>query len=344
MEVQTLNKINNFNEVINNSIKNIIINTLYNELNISTFRYQLIDSITNLENIKKEPFYVTPHIMGVNCWIIFFEHEKKRYQFIINKKDLKFYQNQININQIKIYNFWCNHHLSGLNELYPLSVLDGRFIINNQDNNLIYIIQDILILGGNKLLTKNLSDKTKTIDKLIPNINRCLENKFTMKVAGIYAIDQIGDLVFNKIKNSKLKINGLIFLPEKSGKSYIYINDNEFIQLRTQISNDIICKQYTSLSVPAIPLQMSNKSQLDNSLENEFVLKKTNIADVFEVYNLIDNDKIYLNISTENMMGIAHIPDIKTSHYCKMMGNNNEIFINKCTYNNKFKKWMPIID
>lgn len=344
MEVQTLNKIGSFNEVTNNSIKNIIINTLYSELNISNLRYQLVDNYNNLEIIKKEPFYVTPHIMGVNCWVIFLEHERKRYQVIINKKDLKFFQNQININQIKIYSFYYNHQINSVNELYPLTVLDGRFVNNGQDNSLIYSIQDIYIMSGNKLLNRNLLDKIALIDQVIPNINKGLDNKFTIKVIGVYNIENIGDLIFNKIKNSKLKINGLIFLPEKSGKTYIYINDNEFIQLRLQTSNNLISKQYNNLSIPTIPLQMSNKLQLDYTLTNEFVLRKTDIADVFEIYNLINKDKIYLNLSKENRMGIAHIPDTKTSHYCKMMGNTQEIFINKCIYNNKFKKWMPIIN
>ena len=89
---------------------------------------------------------------------------------------------------------------------------------------------------------------------------------------------------------------------------------------------------------------MSTKTQLDNDLTNTFVLRKTSIADVFELYKYDNKEKIYLNLTKDKRIGIAHIPDIKTSHYCKEIGDKNEIFINKCIYNTKFKKWMPIIE
>jgi hypothetical protein len=113
---------------------------------------------------------------------------------------------------------------------------------------------------------------------------------------------------------------------------------------RNNTPNEIICREYTSLSVPAIPIQMSVTNQLDETLNKEFILKKTDISDVFEVYNILNKEKIYLNIKKDNKVGICAIPNIKTSHYCKMMGDKYEIFINDCTYNTKFKKWMPLIN
>lgn len=342
MEIQTFSKLSTFKEITNNSIKDSIINMIYENLNVSNFRYQLLDDNKSFESIKKEQLYITPHIMGVNCWLIFCEIDGKRYQCFINKKDLKFYQNQMNPNNYKLYNFWFDHINN--KELYPLTIFDGKFINNGTDpNNLTYLISDIYVKGGVKMLTSKLIDKIYDIETLLPKINNGLDQKFIIRGSSIYNMDQLGDLIFNKIKNSKLKINGLIFMPERSGKTYIYINDTEFIQLRSTSYNNF--KEYVSLSIPAIPISMQCiPNQTDNQLVNEFVLRKTNISDVYEIYEYSNKDKIYLNLTKEQKVGIAHISDIKTSHYCKKMGDDLEIFINKCVYNNKFKKWMPIVN
>lgn len=345
MDIQINNKINSFKEITNNIIKTNLINTIYNELSVSNLRYQLLDK--NIDFLRKDIFYVTPHIIGIPCWLIFCEINEIKYKIIINKKDLKYYANQMIPNQIKISIFEYDNKSDESRLLYPLTVFEGRFINslneNNQQVNLTYLISDIYIYGGKKILTKKLPDKIIIIEKLLPILNSGLDNNFNIKLAGIYDMEQLGDLIFNKIKNSKLKINGLIFLPERSGKTFIYINDNDFSNLKNKVPNDIICKEYSSLSVPAIPIQMSVKNQLDTDLVNTFVIRKTNITDVFELYNYVNKEKLYLNLTKDNRIGIAHIPDMKTSHYCKMMGDKNEIFANKCIFNTKFKKWMPYI-
>ena len=340
---QTLN-IYNFKEINNNNIKNSIINIIYQELNMYNYRYQLLDS-KNIDVLKKETFYITPHIIGTNCWIVYYSIANVKYHVILYKKDLKQMKNQININFLKVFTFDYFNKTGIYNDLYNLTILEGKFIpeeINNPKP--IFLIQDMLIYSGQKILTKNIPDKIKLIEQLLPILNNGLDNKFSIKLSGIYIYDQIGDLIFNKIKNSKFKINGLIFLPEKSGRNIIYLNDNEFMMLRNGTPNEFVCKEYSSLSVPSIPLQMSHKNKLDKHLINDFVLRKTNITDVFEIYKYEIKEKIYTNLTNNNYIGIAHVPDMKTSHYCKMLGDKYEIFVNKCNYNYKFRKWSVIIE
>ena len=42
----------------------------------------------------------------------------------------------------------------------------------------------------------------------------------------------MSDLVYNKIRNSDFKINGITFLPIRSNRVYIYINDTEFENIK----------------------------------------------------------------------------------------------------------------
>jgi len=353
MENVIYNKLTvSFNELTNRSIKESLINTVYSQLNINNFRYQLLDDNKLLEPLKKDSFYVTPHIIGVNCWIIFYQLNSTKYHFIINKKDLKMYVNQMNPNQYKIYNFIFNDSNTS-DKLYPLTILDGKFINNGIDpNNLTFILMDVLVYGGKKYTNNKMIDSNPELSKitlfetLLPILNITSNMKFTFKLASIFKYDQLGDLIFNKIKNSKLKINGLIFLPEISGKIYIYINDTEFNHIKTNNISDI-GQQYLALSIPAIPIHMSiQETQLDNQLINTFVVHKTSITDVYELYqyNIKEESKIYLNLNNNGRIGIACIPDIKTSHYCHFKSLNNEIFINKCIFNHKTNKWQPICD
>lgn len=354
MEIQTLNKMTTLKEITNIEIKTRLLTMIYEKLSIASFKYQLLDDITSFEILKKENIYhITPHIMGINCWLIFFENAGKRYQCIIHKKDLKHHMNQLNINNITIYTFWFNHqNAKNISALYPLTIFDGKFIINTQ-NNLTYNITDMYIYGGNLSLSDNLPNKISKIENIlqtiiIPHMIEHNEKKnFDIKIASIYKTEQIGDLIFNKIKASKLKINGLIFLPIKSGKTYIYINDSAFTSLRTQYTEtslDQDIKKCISLSIPAIPLHMSstNDKFIDKQLVNEFIFKKTNISDVFELYKCINKEHLYLNIDKNNKIGIAYIPDISTSHMCKKLADEKEIFLHKCVFNVKFNKWMPI--
>lgn len=341
MELQVFSKISSFNEITNITIKSLILDTIYQELHLSNFRYQLLDNYKSLDVLKKEQLFVTPHIMGVNSIIIFLEHNKKRYQAIIAKKDLKFSKNQININTLKIYNFWIKH--DDCNKFFPLSIFDGKFILN--ENNLTYLIHDCYLFNGEKILTKNICDKISLINNFLPILNQNIDtSKFDIKMCAIYDINSISDLIFNKIKNSKLKINGLIFIPERSGKTYIYINDREFGSLRNNLYDGLIDKKFDHLTVPTVPINMSISNYHEPNMIQEFVIKKTNLTDVFELYHYENQDKIYLNIVPDNRVGIAHIPDIKTSQYCKKNGLEKEIFIQKCIFNNKFKKWIPICE
>lgn len=67
----------------------------------------------------------------------------------------------------------------------------------------------------------------------------------------------------------------------------------------------------------------------DNSIQKEYAklyLKKINT----DVFNLFSKEK--------KKIGIAHIPNIKTSHYFNKI--NDEVVVN-CWYNFKFNKWVP---
>ncbi len=66
----------------------------------------------------------------------------------------------------------------------------------------------------------------------------------------------------------------------------------------------------------------------------EFFIKKTKIPDVYELYF----ESSYGNVKE----GIAHIPNMKTSKYCKELLQCQDMIKIKCVKSIKFKKWVPL--
>ena len=63
-------------------------------------------------------------------------------------------------------------------------------------------------------------------------------------------------------------------------------------------------------------------------------MKKTNLSDVYELFNDLD----------KKSCGIAHIPNIKTSHFYRSIFKDKNIIKVKCIKSEKFKKWIPLCD
>jgi hypothetical protein len=65
--------------------------------------------------------------------------------------------------------------------------------------------------------------------------------------------------------------------------------------------------------------------------QKNMFLKKTTITDVYDVFENKDSPKL----------GIAHIPNLKISHYCDA-NIKKEFTFCKCIFNTKFNKWIPL--
>jgi hypothetical protein len=149
-------------------------------------------------------------------------------------------------------------------------------------------------------------------------------SNFNVKLIKLYKYNEMNDLVYNKIRNSDFKINGLIFLPIRSGRVYIYINDTEFDTIKNSPNLEVIT------DVTNIKLSQNMDVQIQ---EKELLLQKTQIVDVYEVFTI---DKTC-------RFGISSIPNIEISHKLRKHFNNNDQLIIKCIFDNNFLKWKPII-
>jgi len=366
MDKQTQNRLDEI-KLASYDIKKIVINEIYTKLNVNLFKYKLFDKSESYDEytvLKKYKYFVTPHIIGINYIIVLITYENDTLLVGFNKKYLK-PNNEIDINTIDMqiftkthvthntdksnkYNY--NYKYKKNNTNYNITMYDGKLYVN--DDKLTYNIFEMYINNDIVCTSNILKLKLDSIKENIEYINSLLDtnNNFIIKISSIYELNDLPTLVYKKIKQSSLKINGLIFIPEKTNKIFIYINDNEFNQIRKYTDLNIIDNIgdfSKSLEKPIIPLHAKVSMQLDIELNKKMLLKSTKTTDVYEVYNLIENTTdytlLYNYITENNRIGIAHIPDIATSHHCKKLCNNYSIFIIECSYNKQFDKWQPIV-
>ena len=306
------NKIGNASvQLLDSNLYPQVLDKIYINVNFQKIRYQILNNKSYLDEIKSSKHYITPHFQGYNYLLVFMVINSVKYNLLI-MKNLKFWKEQNNIQDIKIYKFDTNNSYI---DYSTISIFDGKMI--NNSNKSSFIINDIY----NKTMENlTLPEKLEQVNDILNKIKVNDNHNFDCKVCRLYNFSELPDLVFNKLKTTELKINGLMFLPEYTGKYYIYTNDTEFDELKNNSNNNI-----------TITIKKTNTNS-----EIEFYMKKTNVPDVYELY---DNDET--NLVKE---GIAHIPNMKTSHYFRNIFQNKNMIKINCIKSDKFNKWIPICD
>lgn len=298
--------------------KKELIEYLYINLDLYNIRYCIMKTTEHAQQLKQQPYHITPHFHGYNYFLVFKKlSDNITRAYLIFRMDLKFTINDINPNNIKIYRLnTVNYNIDD----YDNTIIDGKLVYKKEQK--IFLINDIFYFGGQKYLSMKILDKFNIIDPYIQQINKILNYIFDTKLIRIYKNSEMNDLVYNKIKNSDFKINGLVFIPHRTGKILIYINDTEFENIKNNPNLDLV----SSIT----NVKFSNNTKLN---KQTLLLQKTQIIDVYEVFTL---DKIY-------RFGICCIPNIDLSHKLRNHFKNSDHLITECEFNNKFLKWMPII-
>ena len=235
------------------------------------------------------------------------------------------------------------------------TILDGKII-----NNSIFLIQDCYYLMGNNMLNMILNDKINLLDETI--INNLKDNilNFDLKLNKLYTYNNLEELISNLSKLS-YNTNGLIFFPKLSGKNILFLENNNLKKDDNQIykKENVQSKEENVQPIGKVRENDNVQSKKKNeevvneneniilnytnilksrtySYENTYNLKilsltKTDIPDVYNIYN-----------DTNEKLGIALIPNLKISHMCESYIKTSEPVKFKCSFSEKFKKWIPI--
>lgn len=296
------------------SLHGPIINKLYSCYEHKKTRYEMIKNAEQLRTIKSENCYASVQFQGV-AYILFLcivqVHDKTRkMNILIPKRDLKEQEHQNNLSKINMYSI----HFPFANSSYyeDGTILDGKMIKTNSMNkiNHAFLIHEIY----NRNMTNiDLKDKHQIIKRdFLPKLSG---HKLDFKIAKIYDLEQIPDLLFNKLSETKYSPIGLMFLFRKTRSYYVLTNEKEFSILQKK--------------------QPLPESKTYENTTQEF--KMTNPDSITDVYKLYDiNDNTYI--------GLAAIPNKVLSQYYREQFKHNTIIKVKCIMSEKFGKWLPLMD
>jgi hypothetical protein len=331
-------KFNNFkgsySYVENIEDKQQIINELFNNLNLSQFRYNLMtDSnyIQTLNFLSKNNHFVSLLYKGSNYLLCFFKLEGKNCCYCIDRKTLRYHKNEINYKKILIVKI----NITAQPKMFEGTVFNCRLIQEGDKAN--FKIYDCFKYQ-NSFAIPNLE-----LDKKLKFLNNNISINFeTNKLIKINTIDlynytDLKNLVTDLIPKSDLGIIGISFLPLKSGMEIIYIDNNDTPQqnknqTKTSFIEQVNIKDLKKFSLSNL-LEKRTYEYEKSGKEKNLFLKKTDITDV---YNMFENDKEAIKI------GIAYIPSLKISHMCKEQICDDYYYEYNCRFNEKRNKWIPI--
>lgn len=309
-------------------LKNKIIDYLFNTIDLKNFRFNMLENMKQLEVLKNTPHFVSPNFRGYSYYLIFTSINNIQYCVAIDKRKLSYHKEKINLRQVLIYLIKINT----FKNIYRGSIFDAKLV--KHENNYYMLINDCFVLMGNNLLKMNLNEKMKYINGIISNkINNSSCNNFTFKVNKLYEYSELENLINNIIPACKLDINGIVFYPEYSGISKIFINKPKKVKEKIEyISNENVSNETYKLISDFKDFLKARKYSYENGKTKKLILEKTDITDVYNVYTINGSEKL----------GIAHIPNLRISSMCNEIFENNTKSKFNCVFNDRFKKWIPL--
>ena len=309
-------------------IKQKVIDYLYNVLNLSNYRYILLNTIEKLKFLQENDYYCSPNFKGINYFLIFMTITNKHYSILIDKKKLSYHKNQLDMKNICVIKIFINTS----SNIFSGTIFDGKLV--NKDNKYHYLIHDCYQLMNKKIVDMDLKKKILYLNDII-NTNEFNCSNFNIKLNKLYNYEDLPELINKIIPSCSLINNGLIFYPKQSGVNILYIDKKiekiEKIDIESNQVEKIESKTYDLIYNFNSFLSSRTYSYEKEGKTKVLWIKKTEIADVYNLYENKEDLKI----------GIAHIPNLKISHYCFNNVKDEMVKIN-CIYNNKFQKWIPL--
>jgi hypothetical protein len=315
--------------IVDNDVKNKIIDYLYGKLDLSKYRYIMLNTIQKLKFLQENEHYVSPNFKGYNYLILMLIINGKQYCVAIDRKKLSYHKSQLDMKTIQIIQI----NIKTSDALFSGTIFDGKLI--NSNNEYIFLIQDCFYLMGNKMLEMEMNQKLSNLDLILKThfkkdkTTYCIN--FEFKLNKLCKYNDLENMIANLSKLS-IQTNGIIFYPKFSGVNVLHIEKKiEKVDINTS-NNEIIEQTSYHIIHDFVNFLKSRSYSYESAGKCKSLwLSRTIIPDVYDISENENGDK----------EGIALIPNLKTSQLCDDIINDKPIKFN-CIYSLKFKKWIPL--
>ena len=100
------------NHFINNiKIKKQLIFNIYNSINLSKFKYKLIEYENQLELLNHNKYMISPNYNGINCLLIFMKLGSKYYSFLYKNNKIRLVTELATDDSLKKYFEFINKNI-----------------------------------------------------------------------------------------------------------------------------------------------------------------------------------------------------------------------------------------
>ncbi len=239
--------------------------------------------------------------------------------------------------------------------LYDNTLFEGE-MIKDKNNNWIFIINDIYIHKNKLLIKNNILNRIELINNIL---NNNFDNNSDICSFLIKKYFKYQDLKY-VIEDFSTKLNytsrGIYFTPLyfkfktilynfddsliNTVKKVKYQTNDEFMLMNNKNNKNTSNKNINS-NTTHTKINVDSSLTLNNKQETIFHIEKTDMPDVFNLYNYNENMNSYEKID------IAYIPNIKTSKFMREIFKNENIITKLkfkcCPFNkNNEVKWIPL--
>lgn len=342
----------------NIAIKNIVLDYLYNKIEVGDHKYVLIKNIGDVYELKNKKYYVSGNSCGINSFLIFMKKDNTYYSYLVDRRSISYNRNTLKKSSVRFTEIKLPVDL----KIYEGTIIDGilidsdnKLISNgdNKSNKMQFMINDVFNFCGKSLLSMNYKKKLFTIKSMLSEyIDKSKTNSnIELYLSTPFEINQANDL-FNEYININIKkynIKGLTFYPEVSGTKLIYLFDKQDDKIKNDFSlgnveikpdeknDDNLSLLESSDSKKIFKFALIDPECIDDIVAN-IEMKKTATSDVYKLYSVFNISNNYV----KKKIGIAYIPTYELSIKCKLLFLNSDKKIMSCKFNSNKGKWIPI--
>lgn len=309
--------------------KSKIIDYLYSKLDLSKYRYIILNNMQKLKFLHDNEHYVSPNFRGYNYLLIMLTVNNNQYCVAIDRKKLSYHKSQLDMKTIQVIQI----NLKATNTIYNGTIFDGKLI--NTKGEYLFLIQDCFYLMGNKMLEMEMGQKIIHLDTILKTHFKkekypyCAN--FEFKLNKLCKYTELENLI-ESLPNLSIQTNGIIFYPKFSGVNVLHIEKkNDKINICSTNNEVIEQNSYHIIHDFVNFLKSRTYSYESNGKQKAYWLSRTLIPDVYDIAENENGDK----------EGIALVPNLKISQLCDKTITDKPVRFN-CIYSNKFKKWIPL--
>jgi hypothetical protein len=306
------------------------IDWLYSRLDLSKYRYIMLNNVSKLKFLQDHEHYVSPNFKGYNYLLMMLKINDKNLCLAIDRKKLSYHKNQLDMKTIQVIQI----NIKTTEIMFHGTIYDGK-LIKSSNNQYVYLIQDCFYLMGNKMLDVEMNEKMNKLDTILKNnfkkdkISYC--NNFEFKLNKLYNYKELEELIKN-LYSLSIETNGLLFYPKISGINILYLDKKtDKVEIESKNCEIIEQKSYNIIHNFVDFLKSRKYSYESNGKYKTFWLSRTIVPDVYDLTENVNDEKI----------GIALVPNLKISHMCDDLIKDEPVKFN-CIFSTKFKKWIPL--